>query len=183
MVSGLNTRSNFQIPRHSPTGLPSVGGFGYLTVYPLFTNYGASHTQRGLIINGGFTDTDTGTGTGRNMVHHCPGVRLSAALFASLLCLLAITVPSAAKSPQLPCAADPFADPKADPCNPLKYIASNALTSVAFGGCSDSNFSSRVAHPQLILGLIIATALVQTWYMFRIGGKFMSSMVIGEYSE
>ena len=117
------------------------------------------------------------------MVRHCPGVRLSAASFASLLCLLDITVPSAAKSPQLPCAADPFADPKTDPCNPLKYIASNALTSVAFGGCSDSNFSSRVTHPQLILGLVIATALVQTWYMFRIDGRFMSSMVIGEYSE
>ena len=115
------------------------------------------------------------------MVRHCPGVRLSAASFASLLCLLAITVPSAAKSPQLPCAADPFADPEADPCNPLKYIASNALTSVAFGGCSDSNFSSRVTHPQLIL--LLQLYLVQTWYMFRIGGKFMSPMVIGECSE
>ena len=46
-------------------GLPSVGGFGYLTVCPLPTNYGASHTQKGLIINGGFTDTDTDTDTGR----------------------------------------------------------------------------------------------------------------------
>ena len=61
-VSGLHTCSNFQIPSHSPTGLPSVGGFGCFTVS---TSYGASHTQKGLIINGGFTDTDTDTDTGR----------------------------------------------------------------------------------------------------------------------
>ena len=29
--------------------------------------------------------------------------------------------------------ADPWADPKNDPLNPLRYIASNTLTTVAFG--------------------------------------------------
>lgn len=58
--------------------------------------------------------------------------RFSATRLASLLCLVALAVPAVAKGVQLPCAADPFLDPKADPCNPLKYIASNALTAVAF---------------------------------------------------
>lgn len=108
------------------------------------------------------------------------GVRL---LLANLLCLLVITVPSAAQSPNLSCSTHPFADPKDDPCNFLKYIASNVLTSVAFGACSDFTFPFKGGSPQLILGLIITTALVQTWFSFRVGGKFMSCMVIGEYSE
>lgn len=37
-----------------------------------------------------------------------------------------------AASQNLPRPANPFADPKNDPYNPLKYIASNALTGVAF---------------------------------------------------
>lgn len=32
----------------------------------------------------------------------------------------------------LPRPADPFADPKHDPYNPLKYITSNALTGISF---------------------------------------------------
>ncbi|KAH8117366.1 RTA1-like protein [Phellopilus nigrolimitatus] len=31
------------------------------------------------------------------------------------------------------CASDPFADPTNDPCNPLKYIASDVLSGIAFG--------------------------------------------------
>ena len=34
--------------------------------------------------------------------------------------------------PQLPHPADPFADPKGDPYNPLGYIASDTLAAVAF---------------------------------------------------
>lgn len=32
----------------------------------------------------------------------------------------------------LPRPADPYADPKHDPYNPLKYITSNALTGISF---------------------------------------------------
>lgn len=38
---------------------------------------------------------------------------------------------SAAQHTNLP-RPDPFADPKHDPYNPLKYIASNTLTAIAF---------------------------------------------------
>ena len=60
-----------------------------------------------------------------------------------------------------PCAANPYADPKADPCDPLEYIASNALTGVAFSR-SCSHFTILFRDDYVILGLIIATALVQT---------------------
>lgn len=75
--------------------------------------------------------------------HH--GVRLLATSLAAILCLIALAVPSSAKGVQLPCAADPFADPQADPCNPLKYVASNSLTGVAFSEyCVIFTFSSGV---------------------------------------
>ena len=36
------------------------------------------------------------------------------------------------KQPDLPRPADPFLDPKDDPYNPLKYIANDVLTAIAF---------------------------------------------------
>ncbi|KAF8812497.1 RTA1-like protein [Phlegmacium glaucopus] len=60
--------------------------------------------------------------------------------------------------------SDPFTftDPKDDPFNPLKYIASNVLTGVAFS-------------------LIMLVALLQTWCIVRWGAKWMLSMTIGAY--
>ncbi|TFK43477.1 RTA1-like protein [Crucibulum laeve] len=58
---------------------------------------------------------------------------------------------------------DPFADPRHDPYNPLKYIASNALTAVAFS-------------------LVLLVALIQSWCIWRWGAKWMLSMVIGAYT-
>jgi hypothetical protein len=55
-----------------------------------------------------------------------------------------------------------FTDPKHDPLNPLKYIASNVLTGIAFS-------------------LIILVGLLQTWCIVRWGAKWMLSMTIGAY--
>jgi hypothetical protein len=51
-----------------------------------------------------------------------------------------ITPVEAANAPR---PANPFADPKHDPYNPLKYIASNALTGVAFCGWFSRQFGGR----------------------------------------
>ncbi|KAI0789774.1 RTA1 like protein-domain-containing protein [Abortiporus biennis] len=59
--------------------------------------------------------------------------------------------------------ADPFADPKNDPFNPLRYIASNSLTAVSFS-------------------LVLLTAFIETFMMWRQGGQFMLSMLIAEYT-
>lgn len=56
--------------------------------------------------------------------------RFSPALF--VLTLLSFATPSLAKPPTGPPPADPFLDPKNDPYNPLKYIASDILTAIAF---------------------------------------------------
>ncbi|KIJ70506.1 hypothetical protein HYDPIDRAFT_23606 [Hydnomerulius pinastri MD-312] len=69
---------------------------------------------------------------------------------------------SAASSPLGP-PADPFLDPKDDPYNALRYIASNTLTAIAFA-------------------VVMAVALIQTFYTFRYGAKWMLAMVIGEYT-
>jgi len=55
-----------------------------------------------------------------------------------------------------------FTDPKHDPRNPLKYIASNVLTGIAFS-------------------LILLVAFLQTWFIVRWGAKWMMSMTIGAY--
>jgi hypothetical protein len=57
-------------------------------------------------------------------------VQVSLQLFA-LFYLIAPVEASYNKS--LPHPANPFADPKHDPYNPLRYIASNVLTGIAFG--------------------------------------------------
>lgn len=58
---------------------------------------------------------------------------------------------------------DPFQDPKHDPFNPLHYIANNGLTAMA-------------------VAITLAIALPQTWFTWRIGGRFMLAMVIAEYT-
>lgn len=76
--------------------------------------------------------------------------------------LLAATAISA-QDTTTPFTVDPFADPKNDPFNPLKYIASNALTATA-------------------MALVLAIALPHTWFTWRVGGRFMLAMVIAEYT-
>lgn len=53
---------------------------------------------------------------------------------------------AAAYSPELPRPADPFMNPKDDPYNPLGYIASNTLTSTAFGAQEISTCVCRHAE-------------------------------------
>lgn len=40
--------------------------------------------------------------------------------------------------------ADPFADPANDPYNPLRYIASNVLTGIAFGRLAISSLTHKL---------------------------------------
>ncbi|KAF5344104.1 hypothetical protein D9758_008893 [Tetrapyrgos nigripes] len=85
-------------------------------------------------------------------------------VFLSLCLLLGFARSAfAARRPDLPRPADPFADPRHDPYNPLKYIASNVLTAVAFT-------------------LLILTGLAQTWCLRKWGAKWMSVMTIGIYT-
>ncbi|KDR83684.1 hypothetical protein GALMADRAFT_219515 [Galerina marginata CBS 339.88] len=57
---------------------------------------------------------------------------------------------------------DPFVDPRHDPYNPLKYIASNTLTAIAFS-------------------LVLVVGIIQTWFIKKWGAKWMMSMTIGAY--
>lgn len=85
-------------------------------------------------------------------------------LFLSALVLSnSLPVASAARDKKL-CPPDPYLNPKQDICNPLRYIASNTLTSISFS-------------------LILVVGLIQTFYVFRWGAKYMLAMVIGCYSE
>ncbi|RDB22661.1 Protein RTA1 [Hypsizygus marmoreus] len=80
----------------------------------------------------------------------------------TFICLLfALDYAAAAESRLLP-PGDPFADPKHDPYNPLKYIASNTLTAISFS-------------------LILSVAISQTYCTFRWGARWMLSLVIGSY--
>lgn len=79
----------------------------------------------------------------------------------------------------LPC-PDPFADPAQDFCNPLRYIASDVLTGIAFGtsiSLCAKNFSN------LSKGLVVLSALIHTVSIKKWGGLFMLALVIGEYSS
>ncbi|ESK96060.1 integral to membrane protein [Moniliophthora roreri MCA 2997] len=58
---------------------------------------------------------------------------------------------------------DPYADPENDAYNPLRYIASNTLTGIAFG-------------------LVLLVALIQTWCIKKWGAKHMLLMTIGAYT-
>ncbi|KAL0949497.1 hypothetical protein HGRIS_009551 [Hohenbuehelia grisea] len=68
-----------------------------------------------------------------------------------------------AQSPHFTIPADPFADPKHDPLNPLRYIASNALTAISFS-------------------LVLLVGLIESWLVYKDGGKYMLSLVIGCYT-
>ncbi|KAJ6598873.1 RTA1-domain-containing protein [Mycena vulgaris] len=88
---------------------------------------------------------------------------LSRTLSLGALFLLAAALVQAAPQRTIPRPADPYLDPKNDPYNPLRYIASNVLTAIAFA-------------------LIVLVALTQSWMMRKWGAKFMLSMVIGAYT-
>ncbi|KAJ7044526.1 RTA1-domain-containing protein [Mycena alexandri] len=78
------------------------------------------------------------------------------------LCLVGFLFASLveAKKKQLPCPANPFLDPKNDPCNALRAIASNVLTAIAFS-------------------LVVLVGLIQSFYIRKWGAKFMLAMTIG----
>jgi hypothetical protein len=115
--------------------------------------------------------------------------RFSTATFVpSLLFILNFASPCLAKLGSIePRPANPFLDPKNDPFNPLKYVASDVLTAIAFSEhfCFQSTKSTSLilARTFLLTGLIIIVALVQSYFAYKWGTKFMLSMVIGEYSE
>ncbi|KAG7096893.1 hypothetical protein E1B28_004299 [Marasmius oreades] len=81
-----------------------------------------------------------------------------------LLALVATIFPAVvqARTHSIP-RLDPYADPKHDVYNPLRYIASDTLTAIAFS-------------------LILAVALSQTWCMVKWGAKYMLAMTIGAYT-
>ncbi|KAJ3739402.1 RTA1-like protein [Lentinula detonsa] len=87
---------------------------------------------------------------------HSPSLRL-------LWILSVVASVLAASSTTLPRPADPFADPRDDPYNPLRYIASNTLTAIAFS-------------------LVLFVAIAQSFCIWKWGGKFMLSMTIGAYT-
>ncbi|KJA30219.1 hypothetical protein HYPSUDRAFT_125712 [Hypholoma sublateritium FD-334 SS-4] len=82
-------------------------------------------------------------------------------LSASLLLLGAASLVDGAIHTNLP-RPNPFVDPAHDPYNPLKYIASNTLTAIAFS-------------------LVLTVGIIQTWFIRRYGAKWMMSMTIGAY--
>ncbi|KAG8948117.1 hypothetical protein FRC04_010029 [Tulasnella sp. 424] len=91
-----------------------------------------------------------------------PTLRLSprkSPLLALYLLSVLIPMVAAARDSKF-CAQDPFLDPKNDLCNPLRYIASNTLTSVA-------------------LACFAATTATLFWSMYLWGAKFMLCMPIG----
>lgn len=84
-------------------------------------------------------------------------------IVASTFFLLTLLVTSAqAATNSVICPSDPYLDPRNDPCNGLGYIANNTLTAVAFV-------------------YVLLVVLIQTYQIIYNGGKFMLSMVIGEY--
>ncbi|KAI0699452.1 RTA1-domain-containing protein [Cytidiella melzeri] len=90
--------------------------------------------------------------------------RLSTLPQASLTVLaLAATFVAAQNKSGLQPPADPFADPKDDVFNPLRYIASNGLTAMG-------------------VAITLAIALVQTFYTIKYKTKFMLAMVIAAYT-
>lgn len=120
------------------------------------------------------------------MAHNGRILRSSApSLVLNLLCLLSLTVPAFAKvGPTLPRPENPFLDPKHDPYNPLKYIASNAPTGVAFSKFSCISFEIQaLTDTGSFPGLVVVVAFIQTWFIRKWGAKWMLSMVIGEFSE
>ena len=54
-------------------------------------------------------------------------------VLGALSIVLSLAETSLAKQQDKICAPDPFTDPQLDPCNALRYIASNTLSGIAFG--------------------------------------------------
>ncbi|THH05458.1 hypothetical protein EW145_g4786 [Phellinidium pouzarii] len=89
-------------------------------------------------------------------------------LFPRALALLAVAlhvlpVVVEAKQQQRLCAADPFADPRTDPCDSLKYIPSNALTAITFA-------------------LFIAAGIAHVFNSWKWGAKWMAAMTVGIFT-
>ncbi|THH30536.1 hypothetical protein EUX98_g3661 [Antrodiella citrinella] len=78
------------------------------------------------------------------------------------LVVLSFAPSALARGPSNP-SVNPFTDPKDDNSNPLRYIASDTLTAIAFS-------------------LVMIVALTQSVLTWRIGGRYMLSMVIACYS-
>jgi hypothetical protein len=87
-------------------------------------------------------------------------MRLSASLFFAIAVTVVLAQRRTGASPPRP---DPFADPKNDPYNPLRYIATNSLTATAFG-------------------LVLLVGILQSLCIWKWGAKWMSSMTIGAYT-
>jgi len=101
---------------------------------------------------------------------------------AVVFLLTLVSQASAAIQKTVPRPSNPFLDPKHDPYNPLKYIASNVLTGIAFGKSFElPNTSSD--HSIYSTGLVLVVAIIQTWFIKRMGAKWMMSMTIGAYCE
>lgn len=89
---------------------------------------------------------------------------LQKVLLAPVFLLLTWTLEvEAGKGDVRPPKGDPFIDPKHDPWNPLKYIASNILTGVAFA-------------------IFLVIAISQSLCCWRWGAKWMLAMIIGSYA-
>ncbi|KAF7301840.1 RTA1-domain-containing protein [Mycena indigotica] len=100
----------------------------------------------------------------------------SARYALTLLLLHVAAIAQAAPRRTLPRPENPFLDPKHDPYNPLRYIASNVLTAIALG----ASLLLR-PHPSPF-PLVLIVALSQTFMVRKWGAKFMLSMVIGCYT-
>lgn len=95
--------------------------------------------------------------------------------------LFPFVVGSVALAARVPSAPNTM-DPKHDPFNPLKYIASDVLTAIAFSQCPQF-VVWRFLTSRVSLGLVILVALVQTWWIKKWGARWMLSMTIGAYSK
>ncbi|KAG2077358.1 RTA1-domain-containing protein [Suillus decipiens] len=84
-------------------------------------------------------------------------------ILTSIFFLLTLLITSAqAATTSVICPSDPYLDPRNDLCNALGYIPNNTLTAIAFV-------------------FVLLVALIQTYQIIYNDGKFMLSMVIGEY--
>ncbi|KAI5124587.1 hypothetical protein M0805_003106 [Coniferiporia weirii] len=88
---------------------------------------------------------------------------LSSRALAVLLVTLSLLSLAVQAKQQRICASDPFADPRADPCNSLKYIPSNTLTGITFG-------------------LYVAVGICHVYNIWKYGAKWMSAMTIGIFT-
>lgn len=78
---------------------------------------------------------------------------------------------------------NPYLDPKDDPYNPLKYVASNTLTAVAICTCPIPYSVLLIPIWNSFAAVVLTTALIHTFWLFRYRTKWMLTLVIGEYCE